>query len=95
MEREIIKKGTNLWWTWVGMLHIAQAERKRLGLAPESEVTISIDQVNEYLQGLNWIKQFWLLLTIGGLHPVDRDKLGKEVAIKAEDGIIHEFFKDK
>lgn len=95
MEREIVKKGTDEWWTWVGMLKVAEEERKRLRLSPKSAVTIAVDQVNDYLRGLNLIKRLWLLLTIGNLQPVDRDKLGKEVAIKAEDGIVHQFFKDR
>jgi len=93
MEREIIKRGTDEWWTWVALLKVAEEERKRQHLSPESVVTINVDQCNDYLQGLNLIKRLWLLFMIGDLHPVDRDKLGKELAIKAEDGVIHQFFK--
>lgn len=92
MEGEIIKKGTDEWWTWVGMLQVAKEERKRLHLSPKDPVTINVDQCNEYLQGLNLINRLWLPLTIGDLHPVDRAKLGREVAIKGE-GPIRRFFK--
>ena len=89
-----IKKGTDEWWTWVAILKVAESERKRLHLSRTDSVTIGVDQANEYLQGLNLIKRLWLLFKIGDLQPVDRDKLGKEVAIKAEDGVLHQFFKD-
>jgi hypothetical protein len=93
-DGKVIKKGTDLWWTWVAMLHVAKKERKRLGLSSKDLVTIDIDQCNEYLRGLNWLKRLCVLLTIGDLHPADRSKLGNDVAIKAEDGLIHQFFKD-
>ena len=94
IKRLPIKKGTDEWWTWVAILKVAESERKRLHLSRTDSVTIGVDQANEYLQGLNLIKRLWLLFKIGDLQPVDRDKLGKEVAIKAEDGVLHQFFKD-
>ena len=30
---EVIKKGTQDWWLWVAMLHVAGQERKRLKLS--------------------------------------------------------------
>jgi hypothetical protein len=92
-DRKIIKRGTDEWWIWVGMLQVAKDERKRLHLSSESEVTINVDRVNEYLHGLNFVKRLWLFLTIGNLRPMDRDTLGKEVTIAAENGVVHHFFK--
>jgi hypothetical protein len=93
IKRLPIKKGTDDWWAWIALLKVAQRERRRLHLSAGDEVTINVDECNEYLQSLNLVTRFWLLLTIGDLHPVNRDKLGKEVAIKAEDGLVHRFFK--
>lgn len=97
MGRTTIKRGSDEWWTWISMLHTAQEERKRLGLAPKSPVTIDVEQCNRYIQKLNrnLFRRWWLLFTIGNLHPLDRDKIGDEVAIKAEDGIVHEFFREE
>ncbi|KKN87004.1 hypothetical protein LCGC14_0262730 [marine sediment metagenome] len=82
MQREVIKRGTDGWWTWVAMLHVAKEERKRLGLSLEEPVTIDIEQCQTYVDKLNrnLLKRVWLLFTLGDLHPLDRDAIGDEVA---------------
>lgn len=88
MKREIIKKGTDEWWIWVVMLKVADRDRKKLNLAPDSAVEIDVEKCNQYIAELNRnpLKRIWLLLTIGDLHPVDRDKIGSEVIVKDRTG---------
>jgi len=83
-QREVIKRGTDTWWTWVAMLHVAEQDRKRLNLSPDSAVEIDVEKCNQFISSINRnpFKKLWLLLTIGDLHPTDRDKLGSEIIIK-------------
>jgi len=90
----VIKKGTQDWWTWVALIKMSERERKRLRLPPGASVTLSVQQLNGYLQGLNLLKRLWLLLTIGDLRPPDRSKLGKHIALETEDGVIRHFARD-
>lgn len=93
--RETIERGTDEWWTWIAMLYVAKQERKRLKLPPTASVTIDVKLCNEFIQTIkrNPLKKSWYLLNNGNLHPLDRDKIGNEVAIKAEDGVVHQFFR--
>lgn len=83
-EREIIKRGTDDWWTWLAMLKVAEQDRKRRNLAPDSVVEIDVDKCNQFISSVNRnpLKRIWLLLTIGDLHPADRDTIGPELIIK-------------
>ena len=94
-KRETIERGSNEWWTWIAMLQVAEQERKKLKLSPTEPVTIDIKLCNQFIQSINRnpLKKAWLLLMNGDLHPTDRNKIGGEVAIKAEDGVVHNFFK--
>ena len=93
--RKTIEKGTTEWWTWIAMLEVAKQERKRLKLPPTAPVTIDIKLCNRFLQSVrrNPLKKLRFFLTVGDLHPSDRGKIGGEVAIKAEDGVVHGFFR--
>lgn len=95
--REIIKKGTDEWWTWIAMLYVAGRERKRLKLPPTTPVTIDVKLCNDFIDSINRnpLKRLWLLLTNGNMHPLERDKIGDEVAVKAEDGVVHNFFRKR
>jgi len=87
-EREVIKRGTDDWWTWVAMLKVAEQDRKQLNLSPDSAVEVDVDKCNQFITSVNRnpLKKLWLLLTIGDLHPVDRDKIGPEIIIKDRTG---------
>lgn len=94
-KREVIKRGTDEWWTWVAILQVAKKERKHNKLPATSPVTIDVKLCQRFIQSINQnpLKKLWLLLTIGDMHPLKRDKIGNEVAIKAEDGLVHNFFR--
>jgi len=94
-EREIIKRGTDEWWTLVAMLQVAKEERRHNKLLATSPVTIDMKLCQKFIQNINRnpLKKLWLLLIIGDMHPLERDKIGNEVAIKAEDGLVHNFFR--
>lgn len=94
-KRKTIKRGSNEWWTWIAMLQAAKQERKRLRLPPMAPVTIDLKLCNQLIVSINRnpLKKLWFLLTNGDLHPAEWKKLGNEAAIKAEDGVVHNFFK--
>lgn len=94
-KRETIKRGSDEWWTWIAMLQVGKQERKRLKLPPTEPVTIDVELCNQFIKSINrnLPKKLWFLFTNGDLHPTDRNKIGNEVAIKAEDGVVHNFFR--
>jgi len=85
---DAIKRGSQDWWTWVAMLHVAKQERRKIKLSPTSPVTVDIASCNQFIDSINHnpLKKLWFLVSNGGIHSAERKKLGNHVVIKGEDG---------
>jgi len=64
MNEKLIKKGTQEWWHH---LAITEAKKARRG----ESVTVTVDEINDWLHKLTRIKKLWFLLTVGDVHERD------------------------
>lgn len=93
----IIKKGEEDWWLYNAMLHVAQRERKKFNIAAGGPVTLSIDDINHFLDTVrsNFCKRAWYILTKGDFQQRDIDELGDKLILKTSQGDLLKYEKEE